>query len=112
MKEKKWVSLSDHPSVSDTINEMKTSIHRLALLTCNTVDDAEGHHDEGHQEVGDGQRQQEVVGDVLEPSLEGDGHDCQDVAADAKQAHRGEQQEHPVAHRLFEGGQPRRVVVA
>ena len=57
--------------------------------------DREGHHEPGHQEVGQGQRHDEEVGHVLKQPLLGHAEDDEHVAEDDEDAE-GEQDHGPV----------------
>lgn len=53
----------------------------MSVLTSYECEDPQRHHQDGDHEVGDGQRHEKVVGDVLQPPLPTNGQANQDVAA-------------------------------
>jgi len=52
----------------------------VARRTVDLYDDGERHDDDGDEQVGDGQRREEVVGHVLQAPVSGDGRAQQRVA--------------------------------
>ena len=53
------------------------------MLTVEFDDHGEGHDEDGHEQVGDGERHEEEVGHVLESSLPAHGQTHEHVAQDA-----------------------------
>ena len=60
------------------------------VLTVQFDDHGEGHDEDGHEEVGDGERHEEEVGHVLKSSLPAHGQTDEHIAQDAGHDDQGE----------------------
>ena len=69
-----------HPQSSQHAPQPQLSRTTLDKPSTNLIEETERHNEHGHQKVGDGQGQHQVVGHALKAALHHDGGDDEDVA--------------------------------